>query len=170
MLDSSLISHSYNTHAFILCFSFTLCLCDRVCVTGVASSIQDHISGSVLEVAVGPGDNITLYCDCKLSTGVYVVWYRNCSHENQPSLVLRTRYDVYLDPNTKDFLNPFPRFHLLLNKSSQSYDLLITSLVDSDEGLYYCRTELINFEDKAKNTPEYVYEYGKVITRILLGK
>uniref|UniRef100_G3PU84 Ig-like domain-containing protein n=1 Tax=Gasterosteus aculeatus TaxID=69293 RepID=G3PU84_GASAC len=60
-----------------------------VALLGVASCSHDWISGSV---TVRPGDNITLYCDCKSSTGLYIVWYRNCSHENQPPLVLKGIY------------------------------------------------------------------------------
>ncbi|XP_041640018.1 uncharacterized protein LOC121507751 [Cheilinus undulatus] len=130
---------------------------------------QDHVSGSTSEVIVTPGDNITLYCDCKLSAGVFIVWYRNCSHTNQPSLILRTRYDVHLDPNTKDFLTPFPYFHLLLNQSSGSYDLLITNISDSAEGVYYCGTEEINPEEKTNGTSRYVYEYGNTILRVQLN-
>eukprot|EP00064_Thunnus_orientalis_P022100 superscaffoldBa00007164_g22283 len=137
--------------------------------TGVVSCSHDGISGSVLEVTVRPGNNITLYCDCKRSSGVFIVWYRNCSHVNQPSLVLRTKFK-HIDTTDKDysnFLNPFPRFHLVENKSSDSYDLLIMNITDSDEGLYYCGTEQTKLEDKTTIYQRDVYTYGNV-TRIVL--
>ncbi|CAK6968689.1 Hypothetical predicted protein [Scomber scombrus] len=130
-----------------------------VVLLGVVACSHDGISGSVLEVTVTPGDNITLFCDCKkTSTGVYIVWYRNCSHENQPSLVLRTRVS----------LNPFPRFHLVKNTSSESYDLMIRNISDLDAGLYYCGTEQTRVEDKELIEQKHLYEYGNVTTRIVV--
>ncbi|XP_067460915.1 uncharacterized protein [Thunnus thynnus] len=124
---------------------------------GVVSCSHDGISGSVLEVTVRPGDNITLYCDCKTSSGVYIVWYRNCSHENQPSLVLTTKIE---DIDATKIQNPFPRFHLVKNESSHSYDLLIMNITDSDEGLYYCGTEQPKVEDETTIHRRHVYTYG----------
>ncbi|CAK6953559.1 hypothetical protein KUCAC02_016153 [Scomber scombrus] len=109
-------------------------------IVRVVSCSHDGISGSVLKVTVRPGQNVTLYCDCKPSTGIFIVWYRNCSHEN---LVPRTKYDKG-DAINKDhtaIMNPFPHFHLVKNQSTESYDLLIKNITDSDEGLYYCGTE-----------------------------
>ncbi|XP_063740580.1 uncharacterized protein LOC134865102 [Eleginops maclovinus] len=132
---------------------------------GVVSFGHDWISGSALERTVRPGDNITLYCDCKLSTGVYIVWYRNCSHENQPSLDLNTisREKDFLE---KRFLNPLPRFHFVRNVSSNSYDLLIINITETDEGLYYCATYELRVDNKEKITSKYVYTYGNISTRI----
>ncbi|XP_047432031.1 uncharacterized protein LOC125000541 isoform X4 [Mugil cephalus] len=55
---------------------------------GVVSFSHGWISVPTLEVTVRPGDNITLYCDCRPSRGEHIVWFRNCSHEYQPTLVL----------------------------------------------------------------------------------
>ncbi|XP_040892407.1 uncharacterized protein LOC121180820 isoform X2 [Toxotes jaculatrix] len=133
---------------------------------GLASCSHDWISGSVSEMTFGAGDNITLYCDCKSSTGVYIVWYRNCSHVNQPSLVLKTMLqpDAWKHKTEADILNPLPRFHLVWNSSSESYDLQIMNITDLDEGLYYCGTEQSRLETL---TPHYVYQYGNT-TRILI--
>ncbi|XP_071360946.1 uncharacterized protein [Trachinotus anak] len=137
---------------------------------GAVSFSQDQISSSVLEVTVRPGDNITLYCDCKLSTGVYIVWYRNCSHENQPTLVLKTIDKSRIaGSNIKNVLRPFPHFEFLRNSSSETYDLLIMNFTDSVEGLYYCGTEKIKVEKKDIITPRDIYTYGNVITRIICG-
>ncbi|XP_018551117.1 uncharacterized protein LOC108896455 [Lates calcarifer] len=134
---------------------------------GVVSRGHDWISGSELEVTVTPGDNITLYCDCKTSSGEYIVWFKNCSHEYQPSLVLRTRYvyrALYL-VDTSDILNPFPHLSLVKNQSSGSYDLRIVNITQSNEGHYYCGTEqTVNTVSK-----ESVYRYGNITTRILLN-
>ncbi|XP_042285950.1 uncharacterized protein LOC121909452 isoform X2 [Thunnus maccoyii] len=139
-------------------------------VTGVVFCSHDGISGSVLEVTVRPGDNITLYCDCKTSPGVFIVWFRNCSHMNQPSLVLRTKYEGGVVPrDSKEILNPFPHFHLLKNQSFRSYDLLIMNITDSDEGLYYCGTERNMVEDKTTISLRKVYSYGNA-TRITVNK
>ncbi|XP_040892406.1 uncharacterized protein LOC121180820 isoform X1 [Toxotes jaculatrix] len=134
---------------------------------GLASCSHDWISGSVSEMTFGAGDNITLYCDCKSSTGVYIVWYRNCSHVNQPSLVLKTMLqpDAWKHKTEADILNPLPRFHLVWNSSSESYDLQIMNITDLDEGLYYCGTEQSRLETL---TPHYVYQYGNT-TRILIN-
>ncbi|XP_038160616.1 uncharacterized protein LOC119796221 isoform X2 [Cyprinodon tularosa] len=113
------------------------------------------ISASMLETIVRPGDNITLYCDCRSSTGVYIVWFRNCSHQHQPTLEVKTiNKDNILE-------KAHPRFTFLKNQSSDSYDLLIINVTDSDEGLYYCGT----IEPKGI---ENVYVYGNITTRIKL--
>ncbi|KAG8014827.1 hypothetical protein GBF38_003484, partial [Nibea albiflora] len=122
-----------------------------------------QISGSV---TARPGDNVTLYCDCKTSTGVYIVWFRNCSHENQPSLVLRYK-QMFQGGYT---LNLIPRFHFVANDSSDSYDLMIMNVTDSDEGLYYCGTEEIKVYDEDKITQRVEYRYGNVTTRIKITK
>ncbi|XP_028443861.1 uncharacterized protein LOC114561900 [Perca flavescens] len=127
------------------------------------SGVVSHsISGSILKARVRSGDNITLYCDCKLSSGEHIEWYRNCSHENQPSLILKVK-----DLLTGTAKIP-PRYQFVRNFSSNSYDLLITNITDSDEGLYFCGTEQIKVEYEEYITQKYVYIYGNVTTRILL--
>ncbi|XP_027873950.1 uncharacterized protein LOC114144910 isoform X3 [Xiphophorus couchianus] len=93
------------------------------------------ISASMLETIVRPGDNITIYCDCKVSTGIYVVWFRNCSHQYQPTLVVDWKTSSYYERKIT-----FPRFKFVKNESSNSYDLMIINVTNSDEGLYYCET------------------------------
>ncbi|XP_035762205.1 uncharacterized protein LOC118453961 [Neolamprologus brichardi] len=143
------------------------------CPVGALTSSHNLNSGTVLEMMVRPGENITLYCDCKTSTGEFIVWYRNCSHEKQPSLVLKTKleqrqYKPGID--YQNFLNPFPNFHLVKNHSSQSYDLLITNITDSDEGFYYCGTEQSKVKEKETINLECLYKYGNLTTKILLCK
>ncbi|KAM9398629.1 uncharacterized protein ACWYII_031197 [Salvelinus alpinus] len=121
---------------------------------GAVSSSQDGISAAEVELRVRPGDNITLYCDCNMTSGVYIMWFRNCSHEHQPTLTISV-YDY--------FFNPFPRFTPVLNPSNKSYDLLIENITESDLGLYYCVTVEMNEEVEIQ-----VYHYGKVTTWILI--
>ncbi|XP_034394214.1 uncharacterized protein LOC117734167 [Cyclopterus lumpus] len=137
-------------------------LISLVTLLGVASCSRDLRSGSVLEVTVRPGDNVTVYCDCKVSGGVYIVWYRDCSHENQPSLVLKVKI------RSLDNSAP-PSFHFVRNFSSDSFDLLIVNITDSNEGLYYCGTERQKVEDKECISAKMYYEYGNVTTRILFN-
>ncbi|XP_071757957.2 uncharacterized protein LOC139913732 [Centroberyx gerrardi] len=137
---------------------------------GAVFSSRDGISGSELELTVRPGDNITLYCDCKFSTGVYIVWFRNCSHENQPSLVLRTmHHSQMVTSRFPKSQNNFPRFNFVKNQSTESYDLKIKNISVSDLGLYYCGTEETKMNEKEKITQTIIYKYGNVTTRILFN-
>ncbi|XP_023832417.2 uncharacterized protein [Salvelinus sp. IW2-2015] len=129
---------------------------------GAVSSSQDGISAAEVELRVRPGDNITLYCDCNITSGVYIMWFRNCSHEHQPTLTI----SVY-----NYFLNPFPRFTPVWNPSNKSYDLLIENITESDLGLYYCGTEenkVVDDGGKGGIKGKELYHYGKVTTWILI--
>ncbi|XP_045070409.1 uncharacterized protein LOC123484291 [Coregonus clupeaformis] len=125
---------------------------DRLCVALIAflcavSSSQDGISAAEVELRVRPGDNITLYCDCIITTGVYIMWYRNCSHKYQPRLVISTdKVYVNLQENS-DNPNPFPGYNVVWNPSNNSHDLLIENITGSDLGLYYCGTVEYKVED-----------------------
>ncbi|XP_060921385.1 uncharacterized protein LOC132995425 isoform X2 [Labrus mixtus] len=128
-------------------------------VSAVVSLSPDCVCGSELKVTVRPGDNIILYCDCKTSTGVYIMWYRNCSHEDEPSPDLKVKNILTQSLH--------PNFHLLKNQSSESFDLLILNITESDEGLYYCGTEEPKVEDNEHITSRYIYSYGNITTRII---
>ncbi|XP_047432043.1 uncharacterized protein LOC125000567 isoform X1 [Mugil cephalus] len=129
-----------------------------VALSGVVSSSHGWISVPTLKVKVRPGDNVTLYCDCRQS-GVYIVWFRNCSHENQPTLVLRVK-DYYEWTDT--------HFEFVKNVSTDSYDLLITNVTDSDEGLYYCGTEKPVVEEKEYIISRHIYTHGNIKTKLIL--
>ncbi|XP_024863717.1 uncharacterized protein LOC112450829 [Kryptolebias marmoratus] len=132
-------------------------------LSGVVSCSHDAVPVSVLEETVRPGDNITLYCDCKVSTGVYIVWYRNCSHQNQPTLVLRVK-DHFSSENTRKF----PRLTFKKNDSSDSYDLVITNATKSDEGLYNCGTEETIVLSEYSASPIESCRYSTFTTRLTL--
>ena len=128
-------------------------------------SCQDVLSNPVVELTVRPGEDVTLYCDCKLSANVNIVWYRNCSHENQPTLTLnwKDRHHGIFDyiENGSNFSN----LNMMWNDSSNSYNLLIKNITDSHLGLYYCGTE-----KREVNKENYIYTYGRINTRISFGK
>ncbi|XP_056303424.1 uncharacterized protein LOC130215466 isoform X3 [Danio aesculapii] len=128
-----------------------------VCSAGVLLCEEQKVFGTEVNMRVKPGESVTLYCDCALPFGSHNVWMRNCSHENQPSLLI--------DP-PKLFLETFPRFSFLLNSSSNSYDLHIENVSVSDEGLYYCAERKKTFIDVDGVNTKYVYEYGNKTTRL----
>lgn len=68
------------------------------------------------------------------------------------------------------WMTPLPRFQFVRNDSSDSYDLLITNITESDEGLYYCGTEKTKLEDGQYLKKAYIYEYGNTSQRILFSK
>ncbi|XP_059407468.1 uncharacterized protein LOC132141821 [Carassius carassius] len=122
---------------------------------------QTRIYGEEVEMKVRPGDNITLYCDRSLTSGSLIVWIRNCSHENQPSLIIDF---------TKWGLQILKRFTSIYNRYSNSFDLHISNISDSDLGLYYC-AELqrkVNKDDKGIISSSEVYYYGNRTTRLSL--
>ncbi|XP_051802087.1 uncharacterized protein LOC110959562 [Acanthochromis polyacanthus] len=129
-----------------------------VVFSGIVSCSHHLVSGSVLEVTARPGDNITLYCDCKVSSETSIRWIRNCSHENQPSLILGKKEVSWFYSR---------HFEFVKNDSSDSYDLLIKNITNADEGLYNCRTTETKVENQDK--PEFDFRYSNMKTRIILN-
>ncbi|XP_031670821.1 uncharacterized protein LOC116360163 [Oncorhynchus kisutch] len=149
---------------------------DRLCVALITflcavSSSQDGISAVEVELRVRPGDNITLYCDCIITTGVHIMWNRNCSHRYQPPLVISI-YNVYQNlQEMSDNSNRFPGYNVLWNPSNNSYDLLIENITESDLGLYYCGTvenQVVDDGGKGGIEQKELYHYGNITTRISL--
>lgn len=139
-------------------------ICYCVCISG-----HRWIFGSEVNVTVGSGENITLYCDCKILTDEIIMWYRNCTHENQPPLVLEKEKDPFKPASGRATLvNLLLRFHFVENQSSSSYDLLIMNISDSDEGLYYCGTE--RSQSVGGNKHKFIYGYSNATTRIRFSK
>ncbi|XP_042170277.1 uncharacterized protein LOC112240942 isoform X1 [Oncorhynchus tshawytscha] len=139
---------------------------DRLCVDLIAflsavSSSQDGISAAEVELRVRPGDNITLYSNCRTTSEMYTVWFRNCSHEHQPPLVI-----TYYNRLSSHFLNPLPRYTMFWNHYNMSYDLLIENITESDLGLYYCGTIERNMENEQRIEQTNVYHYGHVMRRL----
>ncbi len=111
-----------------------------------------------MEMKVSPGDNITLYCDRSVTLGSLIVWIRNCSHENQPSLIIDFRK---LDLETFSFIH---------NPYNNSHDLHITNISVSDLGLYYCAKleNKVNQDERGILSRSEVYNYGNRTTRLSL--
>ena len=104
-----------------------------------------------MERRVRPGDDVTLYCDCVVGQRSELAWFRNCSDESHPPLLLTSSSES------------FPRYSFVRNSSSKSYDLFVKNVMEKDLGLYYCaRRE----KDLRRNTTGY--HYGNLTTRILL--
>ncbi|XDV14755.1 hypothetical protein PO909_014950 [Leuciscus waleckii] len=121
---------------------------------------QNRIYGAEVEMKVRPGDNITLYCDRSVTLGFRFVWIRNCSNEDQPSLVIDFRENWNLET--------FQHFNFIYNRSSNSHDLHITNISASDLGLYYCaEIEIkVNKDEKGIISSSEVYYYGNRTTRL----
>ncbi|KAK0136673.1 hypothetical protein N1851_027146 [Merluccius polli] len=132
-------------------------------IWGAVVSCQDILSNTEVELTVRPGENVTLYCDCKLSTGKRIVWYRNCSHDNQPTFTLKWNS---VDHDNEDNGDHSSHLHLVWNDSSNSFNLLIKNITDSHLGLYYCGTEEVAVIDEDKVSSKYIHTYGNVTTRI----
>ncbi len=114
---------------------------------------------------VSPGDNITLYCDRSVTLGSVVEWIRNCSHENQPSLIIDFKDGFKWDQG-----KIFQRFSFIHNPYNNSYDLHITNISVSDLGLYYCVEveKKVNQDEKGIISGSEVYNYGNRIIRLSL--
>ncbi|XP_046900786.1 uncharacterized protein LOC124484107 isoform X1 [Hypomesus transpacificus] len=142
-----------------------LCLCVALTALFCAASCgETGVSGAEVEQRVTPGDKVTLHCDCRASSGVHVAWYRNCSHRNQPTLVMSTynnnKNNMFLQYD--QLFNPFPGFTLVWNKSNNTFDLLIENVTESDLGLYYCGTEEKKVVETDKIKEEMIYLYGNI--------
>ena len=131
-------------------------------------SCQDVLSNPVVELTVRPGEDVTLYCDCKLSPNVDIVWYRNCSHDNQPTLTLNWKDKDLGIFDYGENGSHFYHLNMKFNESSKSYDLLIKNITDSHLGLYYCGT--VKTEKPNGKKGDNIYAYGNIVTRILFGK
>ncbi|KAI5630462.1 hypothetical protein C0J50_7624, partial [Silurus asotus] len=135
-------------------------------VAGVVFSSQKRISGAEVEMRVRRGDDITLYSDCVWKSGFYPAWFRNCSVKDHPRLLVSGPHLDY-----KEILyEAFPRYFTVFNKSSNTHDLLIKNVTESDEGLYYCALkETIISDDKSSFiTNNDVCHYGNRFTRLSL--
>ncbi|KAL6467224.1 hypothetical protein MHYP_G00250280 [Metynnis hypsauchen] len=129
-----------------------------------------RISGAEVEMRVRPGDNVTLYCDCIWKS----LWFRNCSHDHQPPLIMsseaqRNHAVIYNDLTQ----NPLPRYFFVWNSSSQTHDLLVENVSESDLGLYYCAQQerKVTEDETGRGAQKDVYHYGNRTTRLsLLGQ
>ncbi|XP_060748454.1 uncharacterized protein LOC132861103 isoform X1 [Tachysurus vachellii] len=125
----------------------------------VVFSSQKRISGAEVEMRVRPGDDVTLYCDCVWKAGFYPLWFRNCSEEDHPTVIISI---------LKVFGGDFPRYSFVLNNSTNTHNLLIKNITESDQGLYYCALSEKKVTDYKNGPIRFgdVYHYGNRSTRL----
>ncbi|KAI4884161.1 hypothetical protein NFI96_023949, partial [Prochilodus magdalenae] len=93
------------------------------------------ISGVIVEMRVKPGDDATIYCDCTRQHRFKIAWLRNCSHRQQPPLIM-----------SEDLMrNAPPRYSFVWNIPNTTFDLLVRNVSESDLGLYYCALHEMKF-------------------------
>ncbi|KAI4891728.1 hypothetical protein NFI96_023536, partial [Prochilodus magdalenae] len=133
----------------------------RVALIALMCAWFSRISGAHVELRVGPGDDATLYSDCVSEDRFNIVWFRNCSHQHQPSLMISAQDLIHGTP---------PRYSAVWNPSNQTYDLLVKNVSESDLGLYYCalHQKKITKDSSGVIVSENVYRYGNRTTRLSL--
>ncbi|XP_060744907.1 uncharacterized protein LOC132858536 [Tachysurus vachellii] len=130
----------------------------------VVFSSQKRISGAEVEMRVRPGDDVTLFCDCVWKVGFYPMWFRNCSEEDHPTVKISLADLIDGDVLGGDF----KRYSFVLNDSTNTQDLLIKNITESDQGLYYCALSEKLYQDHNKDvtSPLDVYCYGNRSSRL----
>ncbi|XP_076878700.1 uncharacterized protein LOC143527392 [Brachyhypopomus gauderio] len=126
----------------------------------IVFSSQRRISGVEVELRVRRGDNATLYCDisCVAST----TWFRNCSHDHQPPLI------ILKTPLLTDHQRS-PRFHFVYNVSTHSHNLVVEKVTEQDLGWYYCGEHIKKLlVDQSQPDTGNDFRYGAQITRLSL--
>ncbi|XP_062864957.1 uncharacterized protein LOC134326711 [Trichomycterus rosablanca] len=103
------------------------------------------------------GDDVTVYSDCVYKNGLPTVWFRNCSHENQPPFIMSSQEFIQYDMKNNDS----PRYSFVWNPLNGTHDLLIKNVTEAHLGLYYCA---LMQRDIIKN----LYQYGIRATRLSL--
>ncbi|KAI4873143.1 hypothetical protein NFI96_025290 [Prochilodus magdalenae] len=125
----------------------------RVALITLLCVLIASISGLVVEMRVKPGDNATIYCDCPRRTRYTVIWLRKSSHKVEPSLIRFTE------------ASELPRYSFKWNSSSQTYDLLVENITESDLGLYYCA-----LNTSGGRLPDVYYEGNRTTFLSFLGE
>lgn len=129
-----------------------------------------NILGTEVDVKVRPGNNVTLYCDFAWTTGYNTNWFRNCSHYKQPPFIISSQLMM------RAVDEGISRYDFHWNTSSNSYDLVIANINESDLGLYYCsisKTEVVDEgvinalqTHRFSNVTYKLYFEGKIIITI----
>ncbi|KAF4071698.1 hypothetical protein AMELA_G00276280 [Ameiurus melas] len=125
----------------------------------VVFSGQKRISGAEVETRVRRGDDVTLYSDCVWKSGLYPVWFRNCSEKDHPRVTILTK-DL--------LLYTFPHYLFVFNNFTNVHNLLIKNVTESDQGVYYCavRENVISKNNDDITITTEVYHYGNRSTRL----
>ncbi|XP_076878666.1 uncharacterized protein LOC143527376 [Brachyhypopomus gauderio] len=128
----------------------------------IVFSSQRRISGVEVELRVRRGDNATLYCDCKISSRASTTWFRNCSHDHQPPLII-LKTPLLTDHQRSS------RFHFVYNVSTHSHNLVVEKVTEQDLGWYYCAKHIKKLlVDQAQPDIRSDFHFGAQITRLSL--
>uniref|UniRef100_A0AAR2K0V1 Immunoglobulin V-set domain-containing protein n=1 Tax=Pygocentrus nattereri TaxID=42514 RepID=A0AAR2K0V1_PYGNA len=132
-----------------------------------AGVLFSRISGEEVEMRVRPGDDVTLYSDCVWKLGFNIVWFRNCSHDHQPPLIMSATTHSHHARIYNDFKqNPLPRYFFVWNSFSKTYHLLVKNVSESDLCLYYCALQ--ERKIPGRDAQKDVFQYGNRTTRVSL--
>ncbi|XP_048851772.1 uncharacterized protein LOC125720409 isoform X4 [Brienomyrus brachyistius] len=138
---------------------------DTTCISlivllGLGCSSQERKSEEAVLRVVQLGDNITLHCDVKYELDT--IWYRKCSHENQPLLNM-SGYGF--------MLNPLPQYSFVWNNLSASFSLSIKNITESEQGLYFCSTKYLKHYagQDGKTSGEDANRFGNITIRLLIA-
>ncbi|XP_062410559.1 uncharacterized protein LOC134101022 [Sardina pilchardus] len=132
-----------------------------IALLGVIQSAL-KVSGTEEYLTVKPGNYITLYCDCILTSGSLMNWHRNCSHYRQPSFVISTEYLI------RENDNPLNKYQFKWNSTSQSHDLLIKNITESELGVYYCSVAIPKVIDTTVIHQTFSQCYGNITYKLSL--
>ncbi|XP_053336193.1 uncharacterized protein LOC128508749 isoform X1 [Clarias gariepinus] len=132
----------------------------------VVFSSQKRISGAEVEMRVRRGDDVTLYSDCVWKSGLYSVWFRNCSEKDHPHFMILDTDLRFIETQT----GVFPRYSFVFNASTNTHSLLIKNVTETDQGLYYCAIQerVISKDKNGIIITNDVYRYGNRSTRLSL--
>lgn len=127
---------------------------------GVTQSDNLWVSGTGVDLIVKPGSNVTIYCDCIWTTGLKIYWYRNCLQCRKPSIAISTQ-DITLEDDKS-----FPHYQAKVNSSSQSHDLLIKNITESELGVYYCCVVEPLVIDNNDIKMKYFHRFGNITYKL----
>ncbi|XP_062407322.1 uncharacterized protein LOC134098305 [Sardina pilchardus] len=135
-----------------------------IVLLGVKQSVLE-VLGTEVDLKIRPGDNVTLYSDCVWTSGSHSWWFRNCSHYRQPSFNVSTKHLFSMSTQTTLDSN-IPRYTFHLNSSSNSHDLVIENITESDLGVYYCSISKKIVVDEGVIKQTETHHFSKIIYKL----
>ncbi|XP_017542667.1 uncharacterized protein LOC108414328 [Pygocentrus nattereri] len=101
-----------------------------MCVLSVSLSSQADLT-----VEAEPGDGVTLWCPHKLTRSEYIFWYKQ-GNSSVPVLLGCKQFMPSSQPEKCYFFTENDR--MVMNVSTKNTSLRISTVNQSDSGLYYC--------------------------------